>query len=115
MKESDFFKLDSKLIKISQIAAIQFGVTPGSKVFFAQIHWNDGTSFNVWEQSAIDLAMRFGPQVLEGNPEFKFAKRAWMFHNLVAHPLMQILALFGFTKLGLRIHDATIPIPKVSA
>ena len=30
-------------------------------------------------------------------------------HNVVAHPLMEILHLVGFTELGNRIHDATLP------
>lgn len=30
-------------------------------------------------------------------------------HNIVAHPLMEILHLVGFTDLGNRLHDATLP------
>ena len=30
-------------------------------------------------------------------------------HNLVAHPLMEILHLLGQTELGNKIHDATLP------
>ena len=30
-------------------------------------------------------------------------------HNLIAHPLMEILHLLGFTKLGNKIHDMTLP------
>lgn len=30
-------------------------------------------------------------------------------HNLIAHPLMEILHLLGFTELGNRIHDKTLP------
>jgi len=31
-------------------------------------------------------------------------------HNLVAHPLMEILYLIGLGKWGDKIHDATLPI-----
>lgn len=30
-------------------------------------------------------------------------------HNLVAHPLMEVLHLIGFSELGDKIHDATLP------
>ena len=37
----------------------------------------------------------------------------WTVHNLIAHPLMEILFLISFGKLkdlGDKIHDSTIPI-----
>jgi hypothetical protein len=33
----------------------------------------------------------------------------WTIHNLIAHPLSELVHLVGFTELGNRIHDATIP------
>ena len=33
----------------------------------------------------------------------------WTFHNLVAHPLSEIVWLFGFKSLSGWIHDASIP------
>ena len=30
-------------------------------------------------------------------------------HNLIAHPVMEILHLLGFTELGNKIHDMTLP------
>lgn len=108
----EFIKYENRLYPISDVKCFGFHTAAQDGRFFAAITWKDQNSQSlVWGQAAIDLAMRFGPQVLEGNPEFKFAKRAWMFHNLVAHPVMQILALFGLYKLGLKIHDATIPRP----
>ncbi len=35
--------------------------------------------------------------------------RTWTFHNIVAHPLMQVLRLVGCNKAGRWVHDATIP------
>lgn len=106
------FKYEDSLYPIDAVKRFQFSTLPHDGSFFVAIIWKDKKECDlVWNQAAIDLAMRLGPQVLEGNPEFKFAKRAWMFHNLVAHPVMQILALFGLHKLGLKIHDATIPRP----
>jgi len=33
----------------------------------------------------------------------------WSLHNLVAHPLSEIVHLCGYTDLGNKIHDYTIP------
>lgn len=38
--------------------------------------------------------------------------KTWFFHNVVAHPLMGLLSVFGFNKLGEKIHDATVPTDK---
>lgn len=34
---------------------------------------------------------------------------AWSFHNLVAHPLAEVLYLLGAERLSTWVHDATIP------
>ena len=34
---------------------------------------------------------------------------AYSIHNLIAHPLMELLHLFGFTKIGDALHDYTLP------
>ena len=33
----------------------------------------------------------------------------WTLHNLVAHPLSEVLFQLGFEDLGNQLHDATIP------
>lgn len=33
----------------------------------------------------------------------------WGVHNIVAHPLMQLLGCIGLRKFGRAIHDATLP------
>lgn len=33
----------------------------------------------------------------------------WTVHNIIGHPLMEILHLMGFKELGERVHDATTP------
>ena len=40
------------------------------------------------------------------------ARGAWAVHNLVGHPLMQILAWLGERELALAVHDATVPRPR---
>ena len=36
-------------------------------------------------------------------------KFAYTVHNLIAHPLMEILHLLGMTEIGNKIHDYTLP------
>jgi hypothetical protein len=35
----------------------------------------------------------------------------WSIHNLIAHPLMELLHLIGLPTWGYRLHDFTIPEP----
>jgi hypothetical protein len=71
-----------------------------------------GESVTLVDQQAFDLVMAVKPSAFEGK-RFRFARHAWAFHNLVAHPVLQILAWCGLPKLGFRIHDATIPRPRL--
>ena len=40
--------------------------------------------------------------------------KTWAFHNLVAHPVSQIVIMFGCKKLSYQIHDYCLPevLPK---
>ena len=60
---------------------------------------------------AVDLVMRLHPAYFEGRP-FRWVRHAWVLHNLVGHPGMQLLAWLGQTRLGLQLHDRTIPRPR---
>ena len=40
---------------------------------------------------------------------FKVIYKNWWVHNIVAHPLMQILGSLGFIGLSGALHDATLP------
>ena len=35
----------------------------------------------------------------------------WSIHNVIAHPIMEILHLIGLSSLGDKLHDFTIPEP----
>jgi hypothetical protein len=113
----NMIKIKDILYPVDAINSIEFYVFAQYGRFCAQVTLKSDYAvenrITVENHAAIDLAMRFGPEVLEGNPDFKFAKHVWAFHNLIAHPLMQILAFFGLTKLGLKIHDSTIPRPRI--
>jgi hypothetical protein len=72
-----------------------------------------GRMIMVSNQPALDLVMAVKPSAVEGK-RFRFARRAWAFHNLVAHPALQVLSWFGLHRLGFKIHDATVPKPRGS-
>lgn len=59
---------------------------------------------------AIDAVMALRPSALEGK-RFRFASHAWTLHNLIGHPLMQILAFAHCYKAAMWMHDATTPKP----
>jgi len=61
---------------------------------------------------AYNLVMKLCPEALEGK-KAKHQKNAWAVHNLIGHPLMQILSWLHLPKLGIKIHDATVPEPKI--
>lgn len=59
---------------------------------------------------ALEAVMLLNPSALEGR-RLRWMKNAWAFHNLVAHPVMQVLVWLGFKKAAIRLHDATVPKP----
>lgn len=39
----------------------------------------------------------------------KLGPFAWTLHNVVAHPVSEVLFLVGLGRLGDKLHDATVP------
>ncbi|HUT76471.1 MAG TPA: hypothetical protein VM285_02230 [Polyangia bacterium] len=60
---------------------------------------------------ALESAMAMRPSCLEGK-RLRWAKHKWLVHNLIGHPLMQLLALVGKYDLAFRVHEATVPMPR---
>lgn len=75
-----------------------------------RVHHSGGVQTTLRNHQAIDFVMELRPSALEGR-SLRFARHAWAFHNLIAHPLLQVLTWFGARQLGLRVHDATVPKP----
>lgn len=70
----------------------------------------DGVDHELRDFDAFEAVMLLHPAALEGR-RLRWPKHAWAFHNLVAHPLMQMLVWLGFRRAGLWLHDATVPKP----
>lgn len=71
----------------------------------------DGRRLPVIGIQAFDAVLALQPAALEG-VRLSFGWNAWVLHNLVAHPLMQVLALCRLPKAALWVHDRTVPKPR---
>lgn len=104
-----FIRAGAFLLNVDDVTAVdcsrieQLAITVQSK----------DAKFEVTGPDAIDAVMALRPSALEGR-RLRFVRHAWAVHNLVGHPLMQILVWLGQRRLGLAIHDATVPRPRVS-
>ena len=70
-----------------------------------------GECFSARGFDAIEAVMALKPSALEGR-RLKWHKHAWAFHNMVGHPVMQIMVWLGFKKAAIRFHDYTTPTPR---
>jgi hypothetical protein len=71
--------------------------------------YHDNVSTTIEGIDALEAAMALNPACLEGK-RLRWARRAWLVHNFVGHPAMQLLALLGLPRLGLFVHDVTVPV-----
>jgi hypothetical protein len=76
-----------------------------------KVHY-DGRVEEVTGPQAIDILMQLRPTALEGK-RLRWAKNAWAAHNLVGHPVMQVLAFLRLYKAAMWVHDVTVPNPVV--
>lgn len=74
----------------------------------AVIKLRNGTEITALDIDALEAAYLIKPTVVEGK-RLRFATRAWVVHNLIGHPLMQMLAFFGKYELAFKVHDDTAP------
>jgi hypothetical protein len=72
----------------------------------------DGSVYKATGVDAIEAVWLLKPSALEGR-RLKWRKHAWAYHNLVGHPVMQIMAWLGFHKAAIKFHDDTTPMPRV--
>ena len=105
MHINKFLKTDTGIVSIDDISSIDCSRIEQLIVI---VTTKQGKDLKATELNALELVMQTRPSALEGK-RFKATKFAWAIHNLVAHPLMQIFALFGFYKLAFWLHDSTVP------
>ena len=108
MQIDKFLKLDNCLISIDDVSSIDYSnIETEYKI---TIVTKQGVIAVASELNAIECLMQIRPSALEGK-RLKWAKRVWYIHNLIGHPLMQVLAMFGCYKVAFWVHDVTVPKP----
>lgn len=100
-------KAGNDLIPIERIKRVYIGDVEQQMVEI----YTDDELFIAHGFDAIEAVMLLKPSALEGR-RLKWKKGAWAFHNLVGHPVMQVLAWFGFYRQAIRVHDWTTPAPR---
>lgn len=107
-KSSDqFFKTGDFIFSRDEISMIDCSKIEDLEV---EITLKNGQKIMANDIHALELVMQIRPSMLEGR-RLLWPKFVWMFHNMVAHPLTQILSLFKLYKLAFWIHDVTVPKP----
>ena len=106
MDQARFVRAGSRLIAVAAVRSVDFSEIDSLRVTVVHAEGADVAE----GIHAIEALMELKPSALEGR-RLRWAKRAWMFHNLVGHPLMQVLALLRLRRQALWIHDATVPKP----
>ena len=102
---SQFGKTAGRVFRFDEIAEADFSQIEQLE---ATVTMRNGHVFEVRDIDALELAYAIKPTVVEGR-RLRYARHAWMVHNLIGHPLMQLLALFRLYRWAFLVHDATAP------
>jgi len=102
-----FFKANNIIYKINDIETIDCSQIEQLKIFVTLENENIIILEGI---EAIELIMQIKPSIFESK-RLRWPRFAWMMHNMIGHPLMNICALFRLYKLAFYIHDITVPKP----
>lgn len=102
-----FAKAGTFVFSLDRVVWADFGDIEELKVC---VELEGGKRVDVEDIDAIELAMLLKPSVMESK-RLRWVKFAWMVHNVVGHPVMQVLALFGAYRWAFWVHDVTVPRP----
>ncbi len=107
MNPDPFILTDNGIVRHSEIRYIDLRRID-KQIAIIHTMWNG--KHKVTGFAAMELVWMLKPGAVEGH-RLKWKKNAWALHNLIAHPLMQILAFLGCYKMAMKIHDNTVPRP----
>lgn len=108
MTHTASLKAQNDLIPINEVRRVDIARLEQGEV---DIHTFEGITYTALGFDAIEAVWVMKPSALEGR-RLKWKKGAWAFHNVVAHPLVQVLAWFGMTRRAVWLHDITTPKPR---
>lgn len=103
-----FVNLNDQLTLVWRIAKVDYSSIASETVI---VYLDDDSVHHVTGFAAIELVWLLKPSALEGNNNIKWKKHTWAFHNLFAHPIMQILSWCRLYRLAIWLHDVTVPKP----
>lgn len=104
----DHIKVGERLVLLSDIKEIELSQLTTEVI---NVHLIDNTVEQATGFAALELIWLLKPSALEGNPGIRWKKHMWAFHNLFAHPVMQLLAWCRLYKQAIWLHDITVPKP----
>lgn len=102
-----FIRAGARLIHLDAVTSVDCAHIEQLSV---TVHHRDGVE-TVTGPDAIDVVMALRPSALEGK-RMRWIRHAWAVHNLLGHPLLQVCVWLGQRRLGMAIHDATVPRPR---
>lgn len=100
-----FLKTDTHIIALSDISSIDLARL---EELIVVVTTRQGVVSTATALNALELVMQTRPSAVEGR-RFRAPKTAWMVHNLIAHPVMQLLALCRLYRAAFWVHDVTVP------
>ncbi len=103
---NQFFKTDNGVVEKSTIQYVDDTNIEHLQLTVYHTHGVDTVSGFF----AIELLWAIKPSALEGK-RLMWRKHVWSIHNLIAHPIMQLLAYVRLYKWAIWIHDVTAPKP----
>lgn len=104
---TEFFRAGDRLYRVSDVQYLNVSRLVDYRVTVKLVQ---GNLVDLTGPDAIELIMLLKPSALEGR-RLRWVRHAWATHNLLGHPLMQILSFLDHTRIGVLIHEATIPRP----
>ncbi|MDP2206382.1 MAG: hypothetical protein Q8K65_08755 [Alphaproteobacteria bacterium] len=108
MKQRAFIKAGDVIIPIAAVERVDIARIEQDGT--VDIVHSGGQRMTARDFDAFEAVMLLHPAALEGR-RLRWVKNAWAFHNLVAHPLMQVMVWLGFKRAAIRLHDMTVPKP----
>jgi len=102
-----FIRAGARIVNVDAVTSVDCARIEELEVV---VRHRDGVE-TVTGPDAIDVVMALRPSALEGK-RLRWVRHAWAVHNLVGHPLLQVCVWLGQRRLGMAIHDATVPRPR---
>ncbi len=102
-----FILIGEQVVALDTISRIDFSNIEDLRL---RVDFKSGSAIDVIGIQVIDILMVVKPSALESR-RMRWYRHIWSFHNLVGHPVMQVLAFFKYYKAAIWVHDVTVPRP----